>query len=700
MRKLLECIFMGCAVFSACAPAPDLEVLPATSTQTSKATTSAEPATGFDIGAIMRQVHFAFRPEGSQYQGGHTTYGVQVAQTGRIDFTPYMPTPAPENKDPTLLDLTGGQPSAVSSAARAGVPLALETVSIGGQRAALRQVRTEQDGSLALQRGNAVERLRNTEEGVEQSWDFAAQPRHGEDLVVRVRAEGLRYLTETGTGLHFVDPQSGLGVRYGHGRWVDQEGKKTEVAARWVNGEVVLQVPQSVLAVSSYPAVLDPTVGPELGVDRPTIGPRGGGQQTSAIAFDGTNYLVVWEDQGFGSPYCDIYGTRVNRNGGVLDPAAIPISVAAGDQRNPAVAFNGTDFLVAWEDGRGGNLDIYTARVSRGGVVRDPNGNQISSNSANERNAAIASKTQGSINNALLVWERESSATDIDIKGVRLNPAGLSLDNGGFSIAISLSSESKPAVAANNSNPDAPYLVVWQDGRNATQDIYGTRVFGNQVLDTTNIPISTAAGNQITPTVAYGNGSYLVTWEDSNTGAGDIYGVLVSTTGVVQGSAVRCTTDTRRESLPTLAFDGTNFTIAYVLAYSATDNDILARRVSSTAALVGAPYNVDTSTTTTSQPAIAFDGYNYLVAYDYPIGVTHIYGRRLTKSGTSLGSGATALSTEVSNAQVSPAVAYGGANYLVVWRDDATLGVPRIRGALVSGTGQALTPAGIAISGG
>jgi len=54
----------------------------------------------------------------------------------------------------------------------------------------------------------------------------------------------------------------------------------------------------------------------------------------------------------------------------VLDPDGIVISRAAEDQFRPSLAFNGTDFLVVWEDNRGSsNPDIYGAWVSPAGIV-------------------------------------------------------------------------------------------------------------------------------------------------------------------------------------------------------------------------------------------------------------------------------------------------------------------------------------------
>jgi hypothetical protein len=57
----------------------------------------------------------------------------------------------------------------------------------------------------------------------------------------------------------------------------------------------------------------------------------------------------------------------------LLDTSGIAISTAAHYQLFPAVAFDGRDFLVAWQDERNGpdTSDIYGARATTGGTVLD-----------------------------------------------------------------------------------------------------------------------------------------------------------------------------------------------------------------------------------------------------------------------------------------------------------------------------------------
>lgn len=107
---------------------------------------------------------------------------------------------------------------------------------------------------------------------------------------------------------------------------------------------------------------------------------NGFSQERPAVASDGNNWLVLWQDQrpATGGEY-DIYGARVDSAGVVLDPQGFVVSAAARGQRDPAVAFDGQQYWVSWEDDRAGfaTTGIYAARVTPAGLVRDPQGMRI-----------------------------------------------------------------------------------------------------------------------------------------------------------------------------------------------------------------------------------------------------------------------------------------------------------------------------------
>jgi hypothetical protein len=75
-------------------------------------------------------------------------------------------------------------------------------------------------------------------------------------------------------------------------------------------------------------------------------------QGTASLAFDGTNYLVVWtqSDNISSTPHSEIYGTRVSTGGSVLDPTGIAIATAPGSRTSPRLSFDGTNYLVVWYD--------------------------------------------------------------------------------------------------------------------------------------------------------------------------------------------------------------------------------------------------------------------------------------------------------------------------------------------------------------
>jgi hypothetical protein len=74
-----------------------------------------------------------------------------------------------------------------------------------------------------------------------------------------------------------------------------------------------------------------------------------GVQMEPVIGFDGVNYLIVWDD-GRGM-YNQLYGARVTPSGVVLDTGGIRLLGESDLQQHPVIAFDGTHYLVAWQFG-------------------------------------------------------------------------------------------------------------------------------------------------------------------------------------------------------------------------------------------------------------------------------------------------------------------------------------------------------------
>jgi hypothetical protein len=413
-------------------------------------------------------------------------------------------------------------------------------------------------------------------------------------------------------------------------------------------------------------------------------------QSYPSIAFDGTNYLVVWDDYRSGSAY-DIYGARVRLSGEILDTSGIPISTAVNNQSYPSIAFDGINYFIVWHDDRGLDRDIYGAMVSQSGEVLDTLGIPISTETLGQSYPSIASDGT----NYLVVWHDYRSDFAYDIYGARVTSSGEVLDTAGIPISTAANWQSSPTIAFDGLN----YLVVWQDDRSLDRDIYGARVtFSGEVLDTSGIPISKAASYQSSPSIVSDGTNYFIVWEDNRNGSDDIYGARVTPSGtVLEPGIIPISEAEGNQEYPSIAYDGTNFLVVWQDSCNGF-SDIYGTRVTSSGEILdtsGIP--ISTAANNQYSPFIAFDGANYLVVWeDNRSGSNDIYGARVTQLGEVLDTSGIPISTAINN-QYYPSIASDGANFLIVWYDNRN-GSYDIYGARVTPSGEVLDTSGIPIS--
>jgi hypothetical protein len=408
-----------------------------------------------------------------------------------------------------------------------------------------------------------------------------------------------------------------------------------------------------------------------------------------ALAFDGTNFLVVWEDRRSGD--YDIYGARVTPGGVVLDPSGFVVSQAANDQLFPALGFDGANFLVVWEDRRTSDYGIYGARVTPAGVVLDSSGFVVSQAENDQENPALG--FDGA--DFLVVWQDYRSGSDGDIYGARVTPAGVVLDSSGFVVSQAENDQENPALGFDG----ADFLVVWEDHRTSNYGVYGARVTpGGVVLDSTGFVISQAANFQGTPALDFDGADFLVVWQDTRSNYYGIYGSRVTPAGVVlDSSGFVISQGGHSQGAPVPGFDGANFLVVWEDCRNG-DYDIYSARVTS-AGLVLDSSGILTSQAANDQwtPALGFDGANFLVAWQDSCGsYSYVCGARVTAAGVVLDSSSFVISHTTHSLQF-PAIAFDGANFLVVWQDfDGNY--TGIHGARVTPAGVVLDPSGFVIT--
>ncbi|OFX88892.1 MAG: hypothetical protein A2W99_05355 [Bacteroidetes bacterium GWF2_33_16] len=351
------------------------------------------------------------------------------------------------------------------------------------------------------------------------------------------------------------------------------------------------------------------------------------------IAFDGTNFLCVWQN---GS---NIYGTRISPSGTILDPDGISISVGLNNSTYfPSVAFDGENFLIVWIAQREISTEIYGSRVSKNGVVIDPGGIKLTTGADPLlRMPGIAFDNE----NYFIVWRTNSN----NIFGTRISPSLTNLDEPNGFVISNTNTSYYPAVASNGTN----FMVSWHDSRNSSNgwDIYASRVTKDGVvLDANGFIVCDEPQNQEHTTIAFNGLNYVIVWydwrPDNNKTIGSLYTARVSINGTVLDSPALFISDhVRGEWAPQIASSGEESMIVWNMELSQGANarlwDIYGTRLSKDGEILDRGINISTSFWHQAQPIIGYGDSTYLITWNdmrnYG-GVNGMYGQLIGKDQT------------------------------------------------------------------
>lgn len=371
-----------------------------------------------------------------------------------------------------------------------------------------------------------------------------------------------------------------------------------------------------------------------------------------AISFDGTNFFLVWRDsRNYATNGYDVYGARVALDGTVLDPNGIPISTypnympESAPEYVPSVAFDGTNYTVVWVENRQPEPNLYyqvfAARVTPSGTVLDPQGVPITLVPPDLDGGYLPIRMPSIAfdgTNYLVVWRTGVNT----IRGTRVSQSAQNLD-GAYGFLIRSSMSYYPYVAFDGTN----YMVVWHDSRNdgtTGWDVYGARVSkAGAVLDPDGFLISNAPQNQEHTAIAFDGTNYLVAWYDwrpnNNVDLGSLYAARVSPNGtVLDNPAFQVSSDMVGRRSPRISFDGTDYLVAWTpngLDIHARLADSYGRRISTQGTLLDdRPIPIGIAAGHQWGPVTGFGSGRYLVVWNESHGRCHpgcIYGQLLQR---------------------------------------------------------------------
>jgi hypothetical protein len=491
-----------------------------------------------------------------------------------------------------------------------------------------------------------------------------------------------------------------------------------------------------------------------------------GQQRYPVIGFDGTNFMAVWMDYERG-----LVGARIAADGIILDKPAFLISTQASPDM-PDITFDGKNYFVVWLAGNPGD-PIYGARIKPDGTVLDPNGFSISPTGDYNVNTDYGDgvyliawgtgtgrcalvDTNGSVlsefylgggeewspdvsfngTNFLTVWQ-EMEYQNGAIWGSRITPDGTNLDPGGFQIGEQLGAM-MPVVDCDGTNwfvvwswllndfsaawvtPDGipfgeinnlpgssgmwiPEIVVgdsihWLQGilaagSNPPVDIYTSRIdFSGNVLDNPWIPVDISPGWQAYGGNTYGDSTFIAIWEDQV--SWDIYarryapdGNPMDSTRFVVNAAVQSQYD------PAIAFDGANYLAVYrdCRKWGNSVSEIYGSIISQDGTLLTPEgFLINQQCWGDGEPAVAFGDSLYLCVW-FTVAGHCLWGTRILPDGTVLDPNGLQI-TFSGGCNIPISVSYNNAIFLIVYEESNNIKATR-----VTIDGQVLDPAGILI---
>ena len=151
-------------------------------------------------------------------------------------------------------------------------------------------------------------------------------------------------------------------------------------------------------------------------------GTNGASQSNPSIAADGSgNYIMTWGDErnGDGDIYAQRYSSDWTAMGGNFK---VSDDTSSASQSSPSVAADGNgNFIIAWDDGRNGDGDIYAQRYSSDGTAMGVNFNvNDDTSSASQSSPSVAADGNG---NFIITW-RDYRNGDSDIYAQRYSSDG------------------------------------------------------------------------------------------------------------------------------------------------------------------------------------------------------------------------------------------------------------------------------------
>jgi hypothetical protein len=263
------------------------------------------------------------------------------------------------------------------------------------------------------------------------------------------------------------------------------------------------------------------------------------GEPSIAVHNNGS-FVVSWEDRRTWNS--DVYLQRFDASGQPLnDNIVVNDNSGSSDQRNcDVVILPNQEIVVVWDDWRNDWGDIYLQRF-------DSMGNRLGTNQRVNNDQIGNTQYHPSIgydhhNNFVITW-MDGRHGDWDIYAQRFNHQAQPIGTNFLVNDYHNSFQNYPEIAV---QPDANFIIVWEDQRYGNTDIFCQRFdsSGNRLGLNFKVNDDATAINQSSPNITlHQSGNFLVVWTDSRQMNPDIFAQFYDQSGTPTGSNFRINDD-------------------------------------------------------------------------------------------------------------------------------------------------------------
>jgi predicted neuraminidase len=275
-----------------------------------------------------------------------------------------------------------------------------------------------------------------------------------------------------------------------------------------------------------------------------------GWSEYPAIAVDGSNIYVVWQDNTPAS-HSEIYFKKSD-DGGDTWTTNKRLTYNAGYSEYPAIAVDASNIYVVWQDDTPGNHEIYFKKSDDGGDTWTTS-KRFTNNVGSSRRPAIA--VDGS--NIYVVWEdytpgnAEIYFKKSDDRGDTWTTNKRLTYNAGISEA--------PVIAVDSSN----IYVVWNGWTPGFVEIYFKKSDDRGDTWTTSKRLTNNLGDFRYPAIAVDGLNIYLVWTDFTPGNYEIYFKKSDDGGATWATNKKLTNDVGDSQYPAIAVGGSNIYVVW-----------------------------------------------------------------------------------------------------------------------------------------